>query len=65
MKGFNLSAWALRHQALVQYLFVMLLLSGVYAYSQLGQMEDPEFTFKVMIVQVDWPGQPLKKWKNK
>jgi multidrug efflux pump len=36
----------------------MLLLgaSGVYAYLHLGQMEDPEFTVKVMVVQANWPG---------
>src|SRR5688500_862771 len=36
----------------------MLLLgaSGIYAYLHLGQMEDPEFTVKAMVVQANWPG---------
>ena len=34
--GFNLSRWALQHQALVRYLMVVLMLLGVAAYFQLG-----------------------------
>lgn len=53
---FNLSEWALRHPALIQYLMVMFTLAGIWAYMQLGQKEDPEFTFKAMVVKVNWPG---------
>ncbi|OWY37964.1 multidrug transporter AcrB [Xenophilus sp. AP218F] len=56
MKKLNLSEWALRHQSLVSYLMAMLMLAGVWAYTQLGQKEDPEFTFKAMLVQTVWPG---------
>jgi multidrug efflux pump len=56
MTGPNLSAWALDHQPLIRYLIALLLLSGAYAYFTLGQMEDPEFTVKVMVIQVRWPG---------
>lgn len=56
MKGPNLSAWALNHQALIRYLIGLLLLSGAYAYFTLGQMEDPEFTMKGMVIQAYWPG---------
>ncbi|WP_047248898.1 efflux RND transporter permease subunit [Chromobacterium subtsugae] len=56
MKKLNLSEWALHHQALVRYLMVMLMLAGAWAYTQLGQKEDPEFTFKAMLVQANWPG---------
>ena len=54
--GFNLSAWALRHRPLVQYLIVVLALAGLFAYGQLGQSEDPPFTFKVVVVRTLWPG---------
>ena len=54
--GFNLSAWALAHRALVRYLMVVLLLLGVVAYFQLGQDEDPPFTFRAMVVRAYWPG---------
>jgi multidrug efflux pump len=54
--AFNLSAWALRHQQFVLFLILLLGLGGVYAYDHLGQMEDPEFTVKAMVVQANWPG---------
>jgi multidrug efflux pump len=53
---FNLSAWALNHQTLVLYLMLMLTVSGLLAYTKLGQSEDPPFTFKVMLVRTSWPG---------
>ena len=52
----NLSVWALTHQNLVLYFFVLTLFMGVFGYYKLGQAEDPPFTFKVMLVQVQWPG---------
>jgi len=54
--GFNLSKWALDHPALTRYLMVVLLLMGVGAYFQLGQDEDPPFTFRAMVVRTYWPG---------
>ena len=56
MKKINLSEWALRNGPLVQYLMVVLMVAGLFAYTQLGQKEDPEFTFKAMMVRVQWPG---------
>ena len=56
MPPFNLSAWALRNQALVLYALILLGVIGAWSYSQLGQAEDPPFTFKVMVVQTQWPG---------
>ncbi|OGB07441.1 MAG: multidrug transporter AcrB [Burkholderiales bacterium RIFCSPHIGHO2_12_FULL_69_20] len=53
---FNISRWALEHPALTRYLMVVLLVLGVAAYFQLGQDEDPPFTFRVMVVQAFWPG---------
>jgi multidrug efflux pump subunit AcrB len=53
---FNISRWALEHPALTRYLMVVLLLLGVAAYFQLGQDEDPPFTFRAMVVQAFWPG---------
>ncbi|MBA4177215.1 MAG: multidrug transporter AcrB [Leptothrix sp. (in: Bacteria)] len=53
---FNISRWALEHPALTRYLMVVLMLLGVAAYFQLGQDEDPPFTFRVMVVQAYWPG---------
>ena len=54
--AFNLSKWALDHPALTRYLMVVLLLLGLAAYFQLGQDEDPPFTFRSMVVRAYWPG---------
>ena len=59
--GFNLSAWALRHRPLVLFLMVLLALGGVFAYGQLGQFEDPPFTFKVVVVKTSWPGAAARE----
>ncbi|MEJ6007168.1 efflux RND transporter permease subunit [Paucibacter sp. AS339] len=53
---FNVSRWALEHPALTRYLMVVLMLMGFAAYFQLGQDEDPPFTFRLMVVQAFWPG---------
>jgi len=53
---FNISRWALEHPALTRYLMVVLLVLGAAAYFQLGQDEDPPFTFRAMVVQAFWPG---------
>ena len=54
--GFNLSKWALDHPALTRYLMVALMVLGFAAYFQLGQDEDPPFTFRAMAMRVFWPG---------
>ena len=53
---FNLSRWALDHVALTRYFIVVLLLLGFASYFQLGQDEDPPFTFRAMVVRTNWPG---------
>src|SRR3954471_7500317 len=52
----NISRWALEHSALTRYLLVVLLVLGSVAYFQLGQDEDPPFTFRAMAMRVFWPG---------
>ncbi|MDO9089220.1 MAG: efflux RND transporter permease subunit [Burkholderiaceae bacterium] len=54
--GFNLSQWALEHPALTRYLMIVLMVLGFAAYFQLGQDEDPPFTFRAMVVRSYWPG---------
>lgn len=53
---FNISRWALEHAPLTRYLMAVLLVLGTAAYFQLGQDEDPPFTFRTMLVQASWPG---------
>ena len=52
----NISRWALLHPALTRYLMLVLLVLGAAAYFQLGQDEDPPFTFRAMVVRAYWPG---------
>ncbi|CAN7314308.1 efflux RND transporter permease subunit [Pseudoduganella sp. LjRoot289] len=54
--GFNLSRWALEHIPLTRYLMAVLLIGGALSYVNLGQDEDPPFTFRVMVVRAFWPG---------
>ena len=54
--SFNLSRWALDHRPLTRYLMVVLMFMGGFTYFQLGQDEDPPFTFRAMVVRTMWPG---------
>ncbi len=56
MKDFNLSRWALEHIPLTRYLIAVMLIGGILSYGNLGQDEDPPFTFRIMVVQAFWPG---------
>ncbi|WP_288381334.1 efflux RND transporter permease subunit [uncultured Massilia sp.] len=56
IKGFNLSRWALEHIPLTRYLIAALLIGGILSYQQLGQDEDPPFTFRAMVIRAVWPG---------
>jgi multidrug efflux pump len=58
---FNLSAWALRHQALVVFLITLATAFGILAYTRLAQSEDPPFTFRVMVIQTFWPGATARQ----
>ncbi|MBS7807925.1 efflux RND transporter permease subunit [Variovorax sp. PCZ-1] len=53
---FNLSKWAIDHPALTRYLMVVLMLLGAASYFQLGQDEDPPFTFRIMAIRMFYPG---------
>lgn len=53
---FNLSDWSLRHRNWMLLALAALLIAGIQAYFQLPQREDPDFTFKVAMVRVAWPG---------
>lgn len=55
-KGFNLSRWAIEHGNFTRFIIVLLMLAGVLSYLKLGQKEDPDFTFRVMVVRAYWPG---------
>lgn len=56
----NLSDWALRHRALVWFCMAIIVVAGVFSYSNLGRNEDPAFTIKTMVVQAGWPGATVE-----
>ncbi|MBV8837335.1 MAG: efflux RND transporter permease subunit, partial [Alphaproteobacteria bacterium] len=56
MKRLNLSEWAITHRPLVLFMILLLGAAGVFSYFNLGRAEDPSFTIKVMVVNVQWPG---------
>ena len=56
MKSLNLSQWAITHRPLVLFMILLLSAAGIFAYLNLGRAEDPNFTIKVMVVNVSWPG---------
>jgi multidrug efflux pump len=58
---FNLSSWALQHQALVIFILALLTIFGVASYGRLAQSEDPPFTFKVMVIRTVWPGATARQ----
>ena len=64
MRQFNLSAWAVQHQALVLFLILALSVGGIYSYSRLGRAEDPSFTIKVANVTAVWPGSTALDMQN-
>ncbi|KAF0135985.1 MAG: acriflavin resistance protein [Methylocystaceae bacterium] len=59
MTEINLSAWALRHRSFVIYCMISVVIAGLNSYWSLGRNEDPNFTFRTMIVQAAWPGATL------
>ena len=56
MQRFNLSHWAVTHQALVLFFIIVLAVGGTISYLRLGRAEDPSFTIKVAVVTAMWPG---------
>lgn len=56
MKGFNLSAWAVKHRAMVLFMILAILVAGVFSYMRLGRSEDPNFNVPVMTAVAIWPG---------
>lgn len=61
---FNLSRWAIRHASMARFLFVFILLAGVFGLVRMGQKEDPDFTFRVMVVQAAWPGASIQEMED-
>ncbi len=55
-EGFNLSAVALRFPQLTLFIVLLVAAAGAWSYLHIGQREDPDFTFRAMVVRTIWPG---------
>ena len=53
---FNLTALALRQRELTWFFIAVVAVAGLLSYFQLGQREDPDFTFRAMVIRTLWPG---------
>lgn len=63
-QSFNLSRWAIAHPSLTRFAFVLILAAGLFGVGQMGRKEDPDFTFRVMVVQAVWPGSTLQEMQD-
>ena len=61
---FNLSRWAIGHPSIARFLFALIIIAGAMGLMRMGQSEDPEFTFRVMVVQAIWPGASLQDMQD-
>jgi multidrug efflux pump subunit AcrB len=59
MSSLNLSKWALEHKSFMIYCMIAVTVAGMSSYFRLGRGEDPDFTFRTMVVQAAWPGATL------
>ncbi len=62
--GFNLSRWAILNPSVTRFLMAIIVIAGVFGLVKIGQKEDPDFTFRVMIVQAIWPGASLEDMQD-
>ncbi|WEX74250.1 efflux RND transporter permease subunit [Sinorhizobium numidicum] len=63
-KPFNLSRWAIGHPSIARFLFALIIITGALGLVRMGQREDPEFTFRVMVVQAVWPGASIQEMED-
>ena len=64
MKQFNLAEWALKHKSIIYYFMAVLLTFGIFSFTHMGRMEDPDFTMRTMVVGVAWPGASPQEMSN-
>ena len=61
---FNLSRWAIGHPSIARFLFALIIITGALGLMRMGQSEDPDFTFRVMVVQAIWPGASIEEMQD-
>ncbi|MER8828916.1 efflux RND transporter permease subunit [Mesorhizobium sp. M0938] len=63
-RPFNLSRWAIGHPSIARFLFGLIIVAGALGLMRMGQKEDPDFTFRVMVVQAVWPGASIQDMED-
>ena len=63
-QSFNLSRWAIGHPSIARFLFALVIITGALGLMRMGQKEDPDFTFRVMVVQAVWPGASIQEMED-
>ncbi len=52
----NLTRFAIENKTLTRFLVALLVVGGMFSYTQLGQLEDPDFTVKIGAIITQYPG---------
>nr|WP_295371338.1 efflux RND transporter permease subunit [uncultured Sphingosinicella sp.] len=60
----NLSAFAVREQAITLFLIIAIAVAGTFAFTRLGRAEDPSFTVKAMTIAAAWPGATAEEMET-
>lgn len=60
----NLSAIAVREQAITLFLIIAIAAAGALAFTRLGRAEDPSFTVKAMTITAAWPGATAQEMET-
>ncbi|SIT58416.1 Acriflavin resistance protein [Mesorhizobium prunaredense] len=63
-RPFNLSRWAIGHPSIARFLFGLIIVAGALGLMRMGQKEDPDFTFRIMVVQAVWPGASIQEMED-
>ncbi|MDR3517637.1 MAG: efflux RND transporter permease subunit [Azospirillaceae bacterium] len=64
MKGFDLSALAVREGSITLFMIIALAAIGIISYLSLGRAEDPPFTVKTLTVSAVWPGATAQEMQD-
>ena len=60
----NLSRIAVEQRSVTLFFLILSILGGTYAFFSLGRAEDPQFTVRVMMVSVEWPGATVQELQD-
>lgn len=52
----NLAGYAIQHKSIMFVFILLITIGGIFAYSNLGRLEDPEFTIKEAVIYTQYPG---------